>query len=191
MLLLYNVEGNFQSPHLLPCKNTRSGEECKGKMTRCTPGMVRISLHFRGLVFLRHVFTWCSEKEPRCTKDIICLDNRRRLCRSLKLKFATKLLLKVKIFAVSKFLKSPPLLLWFCIVVPSFPWRALLTCAVVIQLCRFEIPLTKAEPANNGLRFAIFFVIYNSHTCRIYKSLICYLQSKLLRFISRTFAQKM
>ena len=36
---------------------------------------------------------------------------------------------------MSKFLKSPPLLLWFCIVVPSFPWRALLTCAVVIQLC--------------------------------------------------------
>ena len=40
--------------------------------------------------------------------------------------------------ALSKFLKSPPLLLWFCIVVPSFPWRALLTCAVVIQLCRWQ-----------------------------------------------------
>ena len=64
----------------------------------------------------------------------------------------------------------------------------------------FEIPLTKAEPANNGLRFAIYKSrncdLYIAHlwfiirTLAIYKSLICYLQSKLLRFISRTFARK-
>ena len=69
------------------------------------------------------------------------------------------------------------------------------------RLFCFEIPLTKAEPANNGLRFAIYKSrncdLYIAHlwfiirTLAIYKSHICYLQSKLLRFISRTFAQKM
>ena len=50
------------------------------------------------------------------------------------------LLVKVKIFAVSIFFKRPPsccyVVAMVCLVVPSFPSRALLTCAVVIQLCQ-------------------------------------------------------
>ena len=90
----------------------------------------------------RHFFTRCPDKKHKCPKDIMCLGNSWRSCRTFRLKFATKLLLKVEILALSKFLKIPPsyvLLLWFCLVVPSFPWRASSTCAVVIQLCRFII----------------------------------------------------
>ena len=82
----------------------------------------------------RHFFSRCPDKKHKCPKDILCLDDRWRPCRNFTLKFATKLLLKVEMLALSKFLKIPPIP-WFCVVVPSLPWRAPSTCAVVIQLC--------------------------------------------------------
>ena len=56
--------------------------------------------------------------------------------KSFSLKFAAKLLLKVEICAVFKFLKNPPS--YLVIAIASFPWRAMAQCAAFIQLCPYE-----------------------------------------------------
>ena len=76
----------------------------------------------------------------------MCLDNGWKPDKSFTLKFAAKLLLKIEIFAVFKFLKNPPSYVVVAIALLSFPvfsgarWHdRCTTCAVIIQLCHSHV----------------------------------------------------
>ena len=95
----------------------------------------------RGHLTSRQFFNQCSKKKPECTKDMLYNGNWTNSSEGFKLIHLRKLLSKDKTRTAFHYFENSAIFLCVAMVSscrPQFFWRALVTCAHVIQRCRYR-----------------------------------------------------